>query len=534
MLFLLLKTVCFWVCILFFSVSLQTNRILMAMMKTKLIILLAMLFVFVAADAQNTPKAQLIYCSCAETPHGIPDKGKDYYELIADVGKTPKVVKCTDAGTPLETKQEHNVTADDVKRMQQLLEDLDAGSLKGYNKEDMMAGGHSYRVYMEYADGQKINATWYTHEPKALAVRAYNTILKNLSDFFVKGSQSKEGQIKRIRELYAKAKEMVAANGKEGKAPHDMTITLNDGTQVDEDFIINEESEMKFYFKKKNEPTSYIIDPTSVCYFMTEYFTAHGHERERELLFDPEDGHLLFAFSRSVTDAGYVTEVRNYFDAAGRRIEHKSKAGIDKLVDVDDDAEEVADEASDQEFAKQCLDIFEMMVNTKDAEQKATNVKTTPKAERLKMIRSAYTNAKNKVTKNSKSELPRDMRIVIHDQLAEDYPPVTDDIKLYFEPDTKHDDGSNHCYFISEQRNSMYFKEYSELLPDPDDHRLIFSCTQTWEEGETYEWRYYYDENGKCIETKVKSVDDEDEGDSGLDDKGRYGRYIKVFDMLAN
>ena len=84
------------------------------MMKTKLIILLTVLFVFVAADAQNTPKAQLIYCSCAETPHGIPDKGKDYYELIADVGKTPKVVKCTDAGTPLETKQEHNVTADDV------------------------------------------------------------------------------------------------------------------------------------------------------------------------------------------------------------------------------------------------------------------------------------------------------------------------------------------------------------------------------------------------------------------------------------
>ena len=279
-------------------------------MKRKLIVLLPLLFVFVAGMAQTTPKSQLIYCSCAETPYGIPDKGKDYYELIADVGKTPKVVKCTDAGTGLETKKEYAVTADDVKRMQQLLQDLDVGKLNGYNQDDGMTGGHSYRVYMEYADGQKINATWYTHDPKELAVTTYNTILRNLSAFFTQGSQSKDGQIKRIREVYADAKKMVVANGKEGKAPHDMTITLNDGTQVDEDFIINEETELKFFFKKKNEPTSYLIDPTSICYFATEEFSAHGHLMNREWLFDPEKGHLLFVYTRTETDAGQVIEYR--------------------------------------------------------------------------------------------------------------------------------------------------------------------------------------------------------------------------------
>ena len=125
-------------------------------MKRKLIVLLPLLFVFVAGMAQTTPKSQLIYCSCAETPYGIPDKGKDYYELIADVGKTPKVVKCTDAGTGLETKKEYAVSADDVKRMQQLLQDLDVGKLNGYNQDDGMTGGHSYRVYMEYADGKSL------------------------------------------------------------------------------------------------------------------------------------------------------------------------------------------------------------------------------------------------------------------------------------------------------------------------------------------------------------------------------------------
>ncbi len=497
-------------------------------MKQRLMLLIPLMLSLMTCWAQTTPKSQLIYCSCAATPYGIPDKGKDYFELIADEGIIPKVVRCTDAGTHLEKKKERTVTAEDVKRMQQILQDLDVGKLKGYNRDDEMMGGTSYRVYMEYADGQKINATWYTHEPKELAVTTYNTILRTLSAFFEQGSGSKDEQMKHIREVYSIAKQLVATNGKGGKSPHDMTITLNDGTQVDEDFIINEETELKFFFKKKYEPTDEVIDPTSACYFIAEEFSAHGHLINREWLFDPEKGHLLFVFTRTETDAGHVFENRYYYDEDGDLIEQKKKEGG---KDVDEVDMEPYDGGMELKQAKQYLEVFETMVNRKEVEQAESNVKTTAKADRLKMIKSTYTSAKNKEAKNSKSELPRDMRIVIHDQLAEDYPPVTNDVKFFFELDEK---GGNHCYFISDQRNSMYFKEYGEYLLAPDSHKLIFSFTQATEEGETYEYRYYFDENGECIDRKVKSPEVEDEGDSGVDDKEEFNKYIKVFDMLAN
>ena len=35
----------------------------------------------------------------------------------------------------------------------------------------------------------------------------------------------------------------------------------------------------------------------------------------------------------------------------------------------------------------------------------------------------------------------------------------------------------------------------------------MFSYTRGREEGEQHEWRYYYDENGQCIETKSDSED---------------------------
>ena len=500
-------------------------------MKPRLILLIPLMLSLTIGWAQTTPKAKLIYCSCAETPYGVPDKGKDYFELIADEGKTPKVVKCTDAGTDFAIKEDYNVTEDDVKQMQQILQDLDVGKLNGYNQHEDMTGGSSFRVYMEYADGSNINATWYTHQPKEQAVTTYNTILRQLSAYFKKGSESKEGQIKRIREVYAEAKEMVAANGKEGKAPQDMTITLNDGTEVDEDFIINEETELTYYFKRKNEPTSYIIDDTSICYFMTESFSAHGHTRYRELLFDPKEGHLLFAYNRSETDAGYVIESRYYFDKTGKIIDQKHNPDdeevLPELYKMFDGAEELDD-------AKKYLDVFDVMLNHKDVEWAESNVKTTPKNDRMKMIRRTYSQAKDKVAKNEKSALPRDMHIVIQDQLAEDYPPTTKDMKFYFETKSTDESYNNHCYFISRKSQNMYFYEYAEYLLAPDSHKLIFSYTQAKEEGETYEFRYYFDENGKCIEEKIQCPEEIDEGDMGVEDKQQFTRYMKVFDLLAN
>lgn len=500
-------------------------------MKQKHFLLLSLLLGFITSWAQTTPKAQLIYCSCAETPYGVPDKGKDYYELIADEGKTPKVVRCTDAGTEFETKQSYNVNAEDVKQMQQILQDLDVGKLNGYNQNEDMMGGSSFRVYMEYADGSKINATWYTHEPKELAMTTYHTIQSQLSDYFKKGSESKEGQVQRIHDVYTKAKEMVAANGQEGKAPHDMTIVLNDGLKLDEESILNEESALSFYFKKKYEPTSYIINDTSICYFITEEWTALGHLRNRELLFDPEDGHLLFAYKRNETDTGYVIESRYYFDKNGKIIDQKHKMDGE---DVEPDRHKIFDGTEEMAVGKLCLDIFETMINHKDVEQVATNLKTTTKANRMRMIRSTYSKAKDKVAKNDKSDHPRDMRIVIHDQLAEDYPPSTIDLKFFFDLRTKDEDWYSHCYFISKQSSNMYYKEYSEFLLTSDSQKLIFSYTQALEEGETYEYRYYYDENGNCIDQKVSSPDDEDEGDMGVDDKQQFNKYMKVFNDMTN
>ena len=126
------------------------------------------------------PEARLIYCSCAETPFGVPDRGKDYYELIADEGKTPKVVKCENAGMENQTKTEYPVTDDQVTELQQRLQRMDVSEINGYNQDDQLMGGSMYRVYMEYADGKKINATWQAEKPMRKAEETYYVILSYL------------------------------------------------------------------------------------------------------------------------------------------------------------------------------------------------------------------------------------------------------------------------------------------------------------------------------------------------------------------
>lgn len=71
---------------------------------------------------------------------------------------------------------------------------------------------------------------------------------------------------------------------------------------------------------------------------------------------------------------------------------------------------------------------------------------------------------------------------------------------------------------------------YNEYLLAPQSQDLLFSYTSAKEEGEKFEWRYYYDENGKCIEVKT----DADGGDDGVGDKAAVQRYLKLFNMLVN
>ena len=70
----------------------------------------------------------------------------------------------------------------------------------------------------------------------------------------------------------------------------------------------------------------------------------------------------------------------------------------------------------------------------------------------------------------------------------------------------------------------MSFDAYSEYLFDPEGKSLIFSYTRVKEEGEQLEWRYYYDENGKCIETKSNT----EETDDGQEDK-RTAKELQAF-----
>ena len=151
------------------------------------------------------------------------------------------------------------------------------------------------------------------------------------------------------------------------------------------------------------------------------------------------------------------------------------------------------------------------------------------KAERIKQIRQAYAKAKEKIALNEKSEAPRQLKIVHHDELENDGRPIKTEYNFYFDSN----EGDNHCYFISMHRTYMGFDCYVEYLFSPQSHDLIFSYTSSKEEGNHWEWRYYLDENGQCIEQKT-TADMDDAMDEGYEDRQEAQNLIKVFNALAN
>ncbi len=345
---------------------------------------------------------------------------------------------------------------------------------------------------------------------------------------------SKDAQIKQIRMAYADAKAQIAQNGKNGRAPLDLTITWNDGTQVDEDFIINEERELTFYFNKHRINSELDYPDVSICYFIVSKWSANGHSSYREILFDPNEGTLLFSFTKSETHAGYVTESRFYYDSHGNVIEQKQKAGGRELKAGDVQWDE---SNGDKAYVYDLLDLFDWVMNPghETVEPSWPVEKTAPKAERLKTIRSAYAAAKDKVAKNAKADIQKDVQIVVHDQSWG--PPSTRTVNYYYEtftdqvePDATSTD--HFCFFISERlhHHNMGSDIYNEYLFAPNSHNLIFSYTNAKEEGEQTEWRYYFDENGKCIETKTNS----DTQDDGNADKERVRKLVMIFQKITN
>ena len=130
---------------------------------------------------EDFPEGRLIYCSCAYTNYGLPAGNirHSYYALIADEGVEPKVVYCEERdGDP--EKCEYRATEEDISELTRVLRERDVFELNGYNVDEPMTGGTSYRIYMEFSTGEKLNATWFAEKPLPLATETYGTILRRL------------------------------------------------------------------------------------------------------------------------------------------------------------------------------------------------------------------------------------------------------------------------------------------------------------------------------------------------------------------
>lgn len=125
----------------------------------------------------QAPKGELIYCSYSRT--GAAGLGKDYCELIADPGRTPKVVVALNLGNRFgkpETHAEYPVGKEVVDSLSKMLADARVYKLNGYSVDEHITGGYTFRIYQEYNSGEIINAHWCGHNIKSEALSAYRMI----------------------------------------------------------------------------------------------------------------------------------------------------------------------------------------------------------------------------------------------------------------------------------------------------------------------------------------------------------------------
>jgi hypothetical protein len=317
----------------------------------------------------------------------------------------------------------------------------------------------------------------------------------------------KAERIKYIRKCYADAKKKIDANGKNGKSPKNMCIILN--RLEDEDIPLYDTEQLDFFFEEKIVDGVVTKQPP---YFVVENWGNHGHIRYREVLLDPKDHKVIFCYMRGETDGGFVVESRYYYDAKGQCIEQKHNTDNSWTVPE-----------TERENGEFYMDLFSKLnyngyFTPLDFDKPKKS--TTPKAERLKYIRSLYAKAKEKSAANDKEDMSNDLHIILHD-MGDDRPPRTTETRIYFDKEG--------IYFINRTSKSMQQNSYDEYLFEPKTKDLVFSYTQGAEEGEVYEWRYYFDENGDCIETKTNNTN---ETDGGFYDKRAAKDYQAIFKML--
>ena len=302
----------------------------------------------------------------------------------------------------------------------------------------------------------------------------------------VESQTPKAERLKVIRTAYAQAKKKIEQNGKNGKSPKDMRIVLN--RLEDEDIGLYDMETLDYYFDETVTEKGVV---SKQPYFIVENWSNHGHLRYSEILINPANQQVMFCYMRGETDGGFVVESRYYYDTQGRCIEQKHNTD-NSWTDAD----------GEKKSAEYFLKLFNMATHSSPAASSSPSGRpggrsTTPKAQRMQHIRSTYAKAKEKIALNDKKELSDDLKITIHD-MGDDRPPCTTLINMYF------DDG---CYFINYHTKSMMADIYYEYLFEPKSEDLIFSYCRSREEGEENEWRYYFDENGRCIETKSSSED---------------------------
>lgn len=332
-------------------------------------------------------------------------------------------------------------------------------------------------------------------------------------------AQPKAEQIKHIRQVYAKAKQDVANNGKNGAAPLDVCICR---IETDQTVDIEEDEDLQFYFKRPN-------NGHAMCYLITRKWEADGHTDYREYLFDPTTGHLLFAFMKAETHAGFKVETRYYYDTQGRCIEQKHKVQDQETTAA---AHTWNDARSEMESADEYISVFNDLLNIYDYPTVATKSmkEAATKDQVIKRIRATYAQAKNKVAKNDKREGEvNEIKIVVHDQANEETPPMTKNYNYYYDVEQK-SDTYYHCYFLSTKLTSIYGETYEEYLTDdtPERHNLIFNYCDAEGEGETLEARYYYDAMGHCIEAKCNQPD----YDEHTETRNQAGFYFAIFKKL--
>ena len=343
-------------------------------------------------------------------------------------------------------------------------------------------------------------------------------------------AQDKAEQMKYIREVYAQAHQKAADNGKGEKAPMDVCISQIDMGMPDADYSVEEDTETRFFFERIGGDSENAVAGKGVCYLITKNWTADGHTNYREMLFDPVKGHLLFSFMKAETHAGFKVETRYYYNEQGQCIEQKHMVQ-DEEVTADSHSWSTWD--GDLEMSRSELKLFDLLVNTQPPYEElgsAPHPANTPKAQRLKEIRSAYAEAKQKMEQNDKADgVKNEIQIVVHDQRSEDFPPATTKLKCYYEHVNK-DGLFQHYYFITEEQESMYGSAYEEYLTDPNPvgENLIFNYCKGTFEGDEVEMRYYYDDNGHCIEAKVSDLVEAEP----VPARNKAGYLFSIFDLM--